>query len=119
MRSGVDEITAAAKFIHGVEAGSWTTPYYESRHLDHPVAVPEAGEDWRKWFLKEAAATTLQGANLLKMHYSMVLQGADWAITLTDVASGDVNLFDVLQLARLVLPLARATSLKVIGTNDQ
>lgn len=75
-------------------------------------------QDWKKWYLKEAARTTLVGVNVLKTFYSLQLQGVDWVFTLNDIAENGFKLTDAAMLVNFLrfsknLPVSRGSRIKI------
>jgi RHS repeat-associated protein len=113
LHEGFDEIEAARAFIDQAQNGFFAS-YWQSRNLDDPLNYPKAGEDWREWYRKAAAQTTLQGAQAIGLFYSLALQGGDWAITLSDLAQGEIGFSDAVTLFR-VLPLSKVGQIKIFN----
>ncbi|HXG09279.1 MAG TPA: RHS repeat-associated core domain-containing protein [Gemmataceae bacterium] len=111
LHEGFNEVEAATAFIHEATQG-YFADYWKSRHLADPVNYPNAGQEWRDWYVREMAKTTLAGAATVGAFYSLGLKGVDWAVTINDAAEGNLGFVEVVNLLR-ILPFATNGKIKI------
>ncbi len=116
LNSGFNEIEAAQAFIDVVTNG-YFAEYWRARNLGNPN-LPAAHQEWREWYLREAARTVRVGADVVQSVYSLLNQGVNWLLTLNQLANGQVDPATLLGVARLV-PLARGSSLRAANRTGQ
>lgn len=108
LHEGYNEIEAAYQFVNEIREGLWAA-HWKAKDIDNPLEpwkAAVAAQEFKEWYIKQAAKTVVQGTQVVGAFYSMQMKGVDWAITLTDAAAGDISYTTFLDMAS-ILPLGK------------
>jgi hypothetical protein len=109
---GYDEIEAAKEFVKEATESWW----FAAKWKGQVFAIPDLNngkdlEAWREWYRKEAFSRAAMIAEGYLQGLTIVNQGADWAVTLGELAEGEVNVLSnldkIIPGLRTLLPLAK------------